>query len=258
MTKYTIAVVEDTINVLETFLQVDRALSLADVIQRTGLVKNKAFRILATLSEHQLVIRDEESKYALGPRFLAFGEHVQEHNVLVKTASQVMDWLVEETQETIFLGVVDDTKALVLAARESPQSVRLFGAVGRRAPLHTGGVPKVLLAFLPQEEREAILNQNTLDPITSFTMTDHDELVAYLETIREQGYAVTAADLDLDAVSIAAPIYDATGKVTAAMSIAGPVYRFPEAKTKQCVNLILQGTERVSQLLGHKPIAQSR
>jgi IclR family KDG regulon transcriptional repressor len=248
-----IAVVEDTISVLELLLQVQRPLSLAEITERSGFVKNKVFRILATLHAHRLVVRDEYGKYSLGLRFVEFGESVQNRNLIIQAASSVMNRLVEETQETIFLGVMDGMEALVIAVRESPRSVRLFGAVGRRAPLYTGGVPKILLAFLPEDEREAMLNQLDLEPVTPYTITDREELVSYLDQIRKRGYVVTADDLDVGAVSIAAPVRNYEGKVVAAMSVAGPLSRFTDANRDQYVRLILWGTREVSRSLGFIP-----
>lgn len=252
MTDYRIAVVEDAINVLEAFLPAERPLSLAELTEQTGLVKNKVFRILATLQAHSFVTRNEQGSYSLGLRMLEFGESVRRRDAIVQAAAPVMDWLVEETRETIFLGVVDGLEVLVLAARESPQSVRLFGAVGRRAPIHTGGIPKVLLAFLPRAERSAILDQIRLDPITPFTFTDRAKLEAFLDEIYARGYVVTADDLDVGAVSIAAPIRDYSGRVVAAMSIAGPLSRMPEATTRIYTDLILKGAARISQALGYR------
>lgn len=253
MTDYRIAVVEDAINVLEAFLPAVRPLSLAELTEQTGLVKNKVFRILATLQAHGFVMRNEQGSYSLGLRMLEFGESVRRRDTIVQAAAPVMDWLVEETRETIFLGVIDGLEVLVLAARESPQSVRLFGAVGRRAPIHTGGIPKVLLAFLPSAERSAILDQINLDPITPYTYTDRAKLEAFLDQIHAQGYVVTADDLDVGAVSIAVPIRDYSNRVVAAMSIAGPLSRMPEPTTRTYVELVLKGAAGVSQALGYRP-----
>jgi len=252
MTDYRIAVVEDAILVLETLLQGRDPLSLAELTHRTGLVKNKVFRILATLREHRLVAKDAQGGYALGLRLVEFGERVQERDQLIRSATPVMDQLLEGTQETIFLGVIDGLETLVIAARQSPRSVRLTGAVGRRGPMHTGGTPKTLLAHLPDDERTAMLDRLSLSPVTAHTITDRTKLEILLAEIREQGYVVTADDLDLGAVSIAAPIRDHHGTVIAAMSIAGPVPRFTEETTRRYVDLIISGTQQVSQALGYR------
>jgi IclR family KDG regulon transcriptional repressor len=257
MTNYRIAVVEDAITVLETLLQDNDALSLAELTQRTGFSKNKVFRILATLEARRLVLRDGRGSYTLGLRFLEFSDHVRTGDYLIQTAAPVMDWLSKETEETIFLSVIDGMDALVIAARQSPRPVRLTGAVGRRGPLHAGGTPKTLLAHLPADERKAMLDKLSLAPLTPYTITEREKLETLLAEIRAQGYVATADDMDQGAISIAAPIRDFSGRVIAAMSIAGPISRLSGETADRCVELILEATARVSTVLGHRPAKRS-
>ncbi|MFQ5857529.1 MAG: IclR family transcriptional regulator [Anaerolineae bacterium] len=237
---------------LETFLDGEDRLTLAQISRDSGLSKNKTFRILSTLEKHRLVKRDEVGAYHLGVRFLDFGQRVRREMGLLEASRPVLDWLVEQTRETVFLGVVDGSEALCVDMRESPQSIRLFAEVGRRAPLYTGGVPKVLLAFLPEEERDAMLETIELKPITPHTITDRRTLEKLLRVIRNQGYIVTADDLDVGAHSIAAPILDHRGKVIAAISVAGPSNRFTDEHIQRYVKLIRQGAAQISRALGYR------
>ncbi len=252
MSQYTIAVVEDTIHVLETFLDERERLTLAEVTEIAGLSKNKTFRILSTLEKHHLVERDENGAYRLGVRFLDFGERVRQEMDLLEASGPVMDWLAEETRESVFLGVLDGDEALCVDMRESSQSIRLYAEVGRRAPLFAGGVPKVLLAFMPQAEREAMLDRMELKQITPYTITDRQALEDMLVRIRKQGYVVTADDLEEGAHSIAAPIFDHRGRAVAAISVAGPSSRFTNDRIRQFIALVREGTAQVSHNLGYR------
>lgn len=252
MPDYTIGVVEDAIEVLNAFLNGDEGLTLAEVTTRTNLVKNKAFRILSTLEKHRLVQRDAAGVYRLGVRFLSFGERVRDQVDLLRASAPVMDWLAAETEESIFLGVIDGQEALCIDARESTRSIRLFARVGRRAPLYVGGVPKVLLAYLPDEERKALLSEIEFESFTPYTVRDSAALEAILCEIREQGYIVTADDLDVGAHSVAAPLFDYTGRVVAAISIAGPSNRFDDEVIERYVELVQEGANRISVMLGHQ------
>lgn len=251
MSQYTIAVVEDTIHVLETFLDGNDRLTLAQITQTTGLSKNKTFRILSTLEEHRFVERDETGAYHLGVRLLDFGEQARNELNLIEASGPVLDWLQQETRETVFLGVIDGQEALCIDMRESPQSIRLFAEVGRRAPLFAGGVPKILLAFMPQDERQALLDGMKLEQITPYTLTDREALDDVLARIRSQGYVVTADDLDEGAHSVAAPIHDHRGSVVAALSVAGPSNRFTDDRIQRYAALVREGAARISGALGY-------
>lgn len=252
MPDYTIAVVEDAIRVLDTCLNADGPISLADITRETGLVKNKTFRILATLEKHHLVERSGNGGYRLGVRFLSFGEDVRGQMDLVQASQTVMDRLAAETEESIFLGVVDGREALCVEARESKRSIRLYARVGRRSPLYVGGVPKVLLAYLPEDQRQALLEETTFQAFTPHTIRSRDELEGLLKTIREQGYIVTADDLDLGAHSVAAPIWNYEGRVVAAISIAGPSARFTPEAIERYVTLVRLGASEISAKLGYR------
>ncbi len=166
-----------------------------------------------------------------------------------------MDRLVEETQESIFLGVVSGTDALCVAARESPRSVRLFAEVGRRASLHSGGVPKTLFAFLPDEDRTALLEQFEHD--TGEIKIDRQELEDALDRIREQDFAVVADELDVGAHSVAAPIRDHEGDVIAAISIAGPSHRFTDERIERYIELVQEAAGQISRALGFRQLMSS-
>ena len=161
-----------------------------------------------------------------------------------------MDQLVVETGETVFLGALDGRQALCIDARESPQSIRLYARIGRRSPLYAGSIPKLLFAFLPDPVREEWLQELELTPITSYTVTDRDQLRQQLIHIRSQGYAITSNDLDEGATSVAAPIRDHTGQVVAAISVAGPSQRFSEDRIDWILTQVLKGAAEISANLG--------
>lgn len=251
MTDYTIAVLEDAIAVLDALSAAADGLTLTEIARETGLVKNKTFRILATLEKHRLVQRDEEGAYRLGLRFFSFSERLHGQTDLTRAAQPVMDRLAQETGESIFLGIIDGREALCVDARESRRTVRLYARVGRRAPLYAGGIPKLLLAFLPENQRQALLDEITLEPFTEQTVVDRAALEALLARVREQGYIVAADDLDQGAHSIGAPIRDFSGRVVAAISIAGPSVRFTDDAISRYVELVCKAADDISVALGY-------
>lgn len=251
MVDYTVAVLEDAIGLLYILRSRADSMSLAEITAASGLVKNKVFRLLYTLEKHHLVERDEEGRYRLGLGLLELGQHVRSQTSLIAACQSTLDWLVAETGESIFVGIVSGHEALCVDARESPQSVRLFAQVGRRAPLHSGGVPKVLFAFLPDQQRRALVQHFQREPGLPGVSIDAEKLEETLARIRQQGYAVVVDELDQGAHSIAAPIRDARGRVVAAISIAGPSHRFTEERIERYIVLVQQAAQQISQALGY-------
>ena len=250
MTDYTVAVLDDAINLLGILRDHPDGLTLAQITARAGIVKNKVFRLLFTLEQRQIICRDEQGLYFLGSGLIDLALHAQTRTLLPDIGRPVMDRLVVETGESIFLGVISGSDALCIAARESPQSVRLFAQVGRRAPLHSGGVPKVLFAFMPESERAAQIER--FAATLSDMSTDRKSLEERLAQIRRDGYAIVVDELDQGAVSVAAPIFNQLGHVIAAMSIAGPSSRFSADRIAWYVDLILDATGTISRSLGYE------
>lgn len=257
---YTIQALHHGLSVLETFLEADRAVQgISEISKALGLNKSRVFRIVNTLEQHGFVERVTSTKqYQLGVALMAFGEVVRERLEVIEVAAPILDRLAEQTGETVHLGVVDGNESVCVAKRMSKHSVRLYAEVGRRAPLHAGGVPKVLLAYMPPEDLARILRPGTLERVTARTITDPDQLDEILEEIRCRGYHVSVGDLDPDVHSVAAPIWDHTGRVVAAVSVAGPSHRFPPKKVEQCIQLVCRGAATISCLLGCLPLCEEQ
>jgi len=249
---YNIAVLESALLVLDSFLANGAAASTMSAISdQLGLTKNRTFRILATLTQHDYLRQDAETRrYHLGPKLIQLGEHARKGFKLVAIASPIMTRLAEQTGETIFLGVVDGWEMLCIDRRESSHSIRLNAQIGQRVPLHMGGVPKTLLAFQPAAFIEAYMKR-PLARATALTVTDPQRLGHVLAEIRARGVCITCGDLETDACSIAAPIRDHTGAVVSAISVAGPANRFGAANVPRIVQAVTEAAAEISRALGY-------
>ena len=249
MTDYTIAVVQDAVRVLDAFNQQRDGRTLTEIVNETGLGKNKVFRLLSTLEGCRMVYRDENGKFHLGFHLAELAQNVQVHHLLLDVSRPIMGELLQKTRESIFLGVPSEHNALCIAALESTRSVRLYARVGIQAPLYIGGAPKVLLAFLDPAERERHLRHFAANDIKE--VIDWIALRDKLAEIRRLGYAITVDELDPGAHSVSAPIFDFTGAIVAGLSIAGPSIRFPADKVDAYIQLIKEATSRISASLGY-------
>jgi DNA-binding IclR family transcriptional regulator len=252
MTAYTIAVLKDACRVMDTLLGKDDPLTLTSIAGETGLSKNKVFRILATLEECKLVRRTQQNGYSLHIRFLDFAAQLTRQLDVVVSSSLTLDWLAEQTGESVYLRVIDGTEAICVAVRESSHAIRLFAELGHRAPLYAGATPLVLLAYLPVPERKALLEQIELRPLADQTLTDLDALEEFLGQIRKDGYAVTHNDLTQGASGVAAPIRNFKGEVVAAVAIGGLTSRFTGSRLDDYISSVVTSAARISGALGYK------
>jgi len=245
----TIATVERAADVLVLFSECgERTLGVTEIAQRLTLSKAAVHRILASLRTRALVEVDETTRrYSLGPAAFALGVAYQAHIDVRGTAAPELRALSAATQETATLSVFSGHGRIyvdqVTPAREIVMSVPL----GLAFPLHAGASSKALLAFLPEVEIEGVLEGLH----GSGSVVDPDALREELREIRRRGFATTNGERQAGAASIAAPVFDHSGRPVAALSVCGPAERFvPQLATAQ--QLLPEATARVSARLGYR------
>jgi DNA-binding IclR family transcriptional regulator len=123
--------------------------------------------------------------------------------------------------------------------------------IGKRNPVHCTGIGKTLVAYLPAEEREAMLQRIPYPALTPHTATSADQLRPMLDLVRQRGYAIEREELALGRACVAAPIRDATGAVVAAASISGPLSALAlDRQEAELAARVIEMTDHISWNLG--------
>ena len=144
------------------------------------------------------------------------------------------------------LAVLDGREVVYVERRESPHTVRLFGRIGNRAPVHCTGTGKLLLAFLSPDELDQRLEGIRLARRTPYTITSISALRADLDQIRIRGWAENVNESEMGIASISAPIRDRGGAVIAAVSVAGPVQRVNGDNLRRFVRPVTDAAAQIS------------
>src|SRR5206468_2562353 len=108
---------------------------------------------------------------------------------------------------------------------ESPKGIRVFAQLGSKMPWNAGTSPKVILAYLPEEERERILKRHPFKRYTERTIVDIESLRTEILSIRGRDFYFSVGDLDKDAFGVSAPIFDHIGQIVGAVNVSGPASR---------------------------------
>jgi len=219
-----------------------------------GLHKSTVSRLMATLEEGGLLARNPETqRYRLGIELLGLAAQVASHTDVREIARPLLRQLASDCQESVNLVVLDGGQVVNLDQFVAPaRQVKNIGRVGRRMWAHCTAAGKVLLAHLPPEELDLAL-AGELEAFTPHTITDPDRLRQELSRIRAQGYAIVQEELEEGLNAAAAPIYDHTAKVTAAISVAGPAYRVTPERFPELVSQLVTAAGQISERLGHRP-----
>ena len=253
-TPYFLESVDRVMKVLDCFTLDAPELRLTDLSDRLGMSKAQVLRIVSTLEAGGYLARDPETKrYRLGVRLFHLGMVVRHQMDLRAIALPHLRRLAELTSETAALFVPEALGPICIEQVQSPKATRVFAQLGSRMPWNAGTSAKVILAHLPDDERERILARTTFRRYTDFTVTDPQRLRHLLAEIRAAGYHVAARDLNEDAVGVGAPIFDDAGRIAGAIGVAAPAARLADGNLNPLVSLVRDATRAISDHLGHRP-----
>lgn len=243
--------VDRAVRILGLLREEDRFFSISELARALGASKGTVRDILVTLHRHGLVERDEETRrYRLGYGLLRLAGAVLARLDLRSAARPILRELMERTGETVFLGVLDGRRIMILDKEEAPGDLKITSPVGRRIPLTAGCFGKVLLAHLADEERRALLDGRPLRAFTRRTVTDPAEYHRALDDVRDRGHALDDEEY-LDGVRAAcAPIFDLRGEVVGALAVVGFSSRIDDARLRQIAAEVTRAARQVSLRLG--------
>ncbi|MGO8719671.1 MAG: IclR family transcriptional regulator [Acidobacteriaceae bacterium] len=248
---YYIGVLGKTLDILDVFTSLNKPkLSLQDISVATKLNKNTVFRILYTLAKHGYISKENHS-YRLGQRLLDLGSTKLHRQDLLTVAGPYLDNLRDEFGETVNLGVLDGGCVRYVDVRESRKRFRFAERIGGSDPLHSTALGKAQLAFLPSEDVRRLMQEYGMRTYTEHTITTIKALIAELERIRADGYAVDRQESMLGAFCVAAPILDSNTSPVAAISIAGPDIRFGSSNLRVTSSSLLKAVAEIQKKLGY-------
>jgi DNA-binding IclR family transcriptional regulator len=250
---YRVQVLDRAVAILNVLAETSEGLSLGDVSAAVRLHKSTAHRILINLEGARMVDRDATTgRYRLGLRLFELGSAAIAQFNIRDRARSYLEALVNETDETVHLCVLDAGEVLYLDKVEPTRSVRLSSRIGLRNPAHCTAVGKAMMAWLDDSEVEAIVQRHGLRHFTPRTISTLAELRADLTKIREQGYAIDDEEHEEGVRCVAAVVRDHAGRPAAAMSISGPSFRIPMEKVPIFAQSICRATQHLSREWGYE------
>lgn len=227
--------VDRALDLLEGLATADGEVSITALAARTGLHVSTVHRLLATLLRRGYVRQNPEtSRYYAGAKLATLAEGRSRYGEMRQVARPILRAITDATRETANLVVLDDVTAVYIDTVPSPQVVRLFTAIGNRVPLHATGAGKCLLAALPPEKRDAIVQRLDLRAYTPHTIVDRAALRRALDEARERGFAIDDEEYDEGVRCIAVPV-GGMGDAVAALSISAPASRLTR---QRCLELL--------------------
>jgi len=221
----TIQSAEITLTIISE-LQTQDATGVTELANRLGHSKSTIHNHLYTLEDQQLVVQ-EDGQYRLSLRILDMAMHVREQIGNYDVIRNEADALAEETGEIIQFGIEEHGKVSYLYKATGEQAVETLSGVGKQQPMHSTSLGKTILAYLPQDRTERLIESMELERFTSNTTTSADTLRTELEEIRQRGYGIDDEENIEGLRCVSAPVENGD-TVLGAISITGPLSRFTD------------------------------
>jgi IclR family transcriptional regulator, KDG regulon repressor len=242
--------VKQAARVLEALAEAPGGLRLTDIATVLGIPKPTAHRIVRTWSTLGYVEADPQERYRLSWKLFELAAAHQKSVDLRSLARHHLVAINAECGETTHLTVLDHSEVLYVDMIESRDPIRVYAAIGRRAPLHATAAGKAMLAYQPSSFLDSFVSKG-LETFTGRTITRTRDLEGELESIRERGYAVNLGEWHTEVGAVAAPIFRFDGAVSAALCVGMPSASLTPAKIEELSQLLVRETMRLSSSLGH-------
>lgn len=227
-------------------------LTFQEIIELSGMPKTSVYRMITSLEDMGFLDKGPDLKYRLGLAFLRFGSLVSSRLDIRRIAYPIMQELHDDVEEAINLSIQHgEDETIYVEKIELKQKVRLYTAVGRKSPLYAGASSRIILAYWPQEKIKEYLDRTELKPFAKGTITDKDVLYSLIEKARKEGYAVSHSELYDHTSEVAAPIFDYSGNIKAALSIAGMEANYQEEHIKVYSKKLIEAANKISAKLGY-------
>lgn len=241
------------LRILKCFTDETPVLRVGDISTRLGLTPSLVSRLLGTLEHEGMVERDAETGFfRLGRAVITLAGVSLNANRLRVEALDDMQEVENRLGLGVNLAVLDGDAIFYLAHVDGSRAPRAYTLIGRHNPLHATAMGKLLLAFLPEEERVGHLACLSLPAYTPHTITDAKHLLDEFERIRRQGWSVELEELALGRGCVAGPIRDMRGDVVAAISISGPISTLAwEHRREELTRTIIEVADRISMRMGY-------
>lgn len=217
--------VDMAMEILDTLHELDGA-RVTELAEHLNLPPSTVHGYLTTMQQNRYLVK-EGDRYHVGLMFLNKGEYARRRKKAYRLAIERVNELAQETSEKVQFIVEEHGRGVYLHSSRGDHAVNIDTEIkiGSYNDLHVSAAGKAILAHLPMDDLQDIINRTTLTRFTENTITDPDELRAELETIRKNGYSFAKEEF-LDGLrAVGVPVQHQNGQVIGGLSVSGPTQR---------------------------------
>ncbi len=252
MKEQNVQTLDRTLDIIELLATKPNGLGVTEIGQILSLHKSTVHRLINALAQRGYIEKEPKTGlYKIGLKFIEISS-LFFHQIELKTEAQpFMRHLAEQLGVTVHLAILDEMDVVYIEKVDAVQSLRMYSQIGKRIPAYCSALGKVLLSGLPRNMQKDILGRIEIKEFTPHTLKDVDELLKQIDMVRTLGWALDDEEHESGIRCIAAPIYDFTGKIIAALSISGDKTTVAPQCDEENSRRVMDTAREISRRMGH-------
>jgi DNA-binding IclR family transcriptional regulator len=256
MKKYDAPSVKKAFAILSAISSSKDGMGVSDLAKKLKMAKSTVHGMTSALEELGAAMRNPlTKKYKLGFTLLEIGRSAYSQIDLQTSARPVTEELMEKTQTSIFLGILNWDQVTILDIVETRQDLNITAPVGSTIPLFAGAVGKVFLASMSEEQAAKIVQSKGLPRFTDNSIVDMDLYFNELRQVREKGYAVDDEEYILGVRAVASPLME-LGQLRSAIWAVGFKASLDEKKMQTLIGETQTAAKTISRRIQEQLIGK--
>jgi DNA-binding IclR family transcriptional regulator len=239
--------VRKAFEILKVVSSSKEGMGISEIARDLKMAKSTVHGMTSALAELGAVMRDPFTKrYTLGFTLFELGKRAYSQIDLKDFARPVMEDLMEKTQASVFLGVLNWDHVTILDVVESRDDIKITSPIGTTLSLLAGAVGKIFLAQMEEAQAIKLIRSKGLTRYTENTITDPERYLREIRAVRQQGYALDDEEYLMGVRAVAAPIKGA-GHVMSAIWVVGFKANLDERSMAALTTYTKEAAERINQ-----------
>jgi len=235
------------INILSSFSEDIEEIGVNETSKKLGIYPSSAQRLFTGLKEGGILEQNPKTrKYRLGLKMFEMGLLFGHHLGIRRIARPHLEQLAARFDVNCHLGMLSGTSATIIDRIHNLESSSLIQRLSINVPLHCSGVGKAILAFLPRDKQQEVLNKIRLVRYTQNTIADRGGLKKELDWIAKHGYAVDRGELHINIHCVGAPVLDKNSNVVISISASDSRERLTDRKMNKIIPELIKTAESIS------------
>lgn len=251
--------IDRTLDIIELLATSREGLGVTEIGQKIDLHKSTVYRLLTALLDRGYIEKDPKtSTYKIGLKFIEISGLFLKKLELKTEALPFMRQLAEKVGQPVHLAILEGTDVIYIEKVELVNSIRMYSQIGRRVPVYCSAIGKILLTGLTPEHFTEVLESIKFEKLTSNTVVSKEDLIHELDGVKAKGWAVDNEEHENNIRCIAAPIFDYTGKIIAAVSVSGDSRIINQESDLEIAGYVIDVAGNISKRMGYIKAEQGK